>query len=300
MGERISQIIPSIYYHEENDLIRFVKALDVEVDILERQIAGITDLINVDKCPDDKLIYLAALTNCPLVGNDPAIWRKQIKNWPYILKMKGTERSLDLYLNSIEIDQHKIYTFFRDAEGNLVEDKPDGEPFEGDDGLWYNIRTHYFDLDIIYGEDHALTWTEWHKDFLKKIDIWLTRGKPFHAELRNLRVYIDRKTDQNIYHGAIIGQSVNHDIALILNNESDTSQDIAVATTPITGINHDLGLFIPVRQDEDLRIYSAAGVFQGITHSLGILTQTQSQTMTELITGCVISCGAEFNISMAA
>ena len=125
-------------------------------------------------------------------------------------------------------------------------------------------------------------------------------SKAARSWMSRLYVYFEDETDQNIYAGAIVGQSINHDIVLILNNESDTSQDIAVATTPITGINHDLGLFIPVRQDEDLRIYSAAGVFQGITHSLGILTQTQSQTMTELITGCVISCGAEFNISMAA
>ena len=110
---RISDIIPSLYYQNPNDLIKFVDALDVEVNLLEKQVAGITDLINVDKCPDDKLVYLAALTNCPLIGNDPILWRRQIKNWPYLLKMKGTELSLDIFLNSIGATVHNVRTFFK-------------------------------------------------------------------------------------------------------------------------------------------------------------------------------------------
>ncbi len=40
---RISRIIPRVYYHEENDFIRFVDALDAEYISFEKSIAGITD-----------------------------------------------------------------------------------------------------------------------------------------------------------------------------------------------------------------------------------------------------------------
>ena len=201
---RIADIIPSLYYQKPNDLIKFVNALDYEVDFLEKQIAGITDLINVDRCPDDKLVYLAALTNCPLIGSDSALWRRQIKNWPYLLKMKGTELSLDIFLNSIGATVHNVRTFFRDEAGNLAENKSED----------FAIRSHMFDLDITWENKRFVNWYEWDNDFASKIKIWIERVKPFHAELRKLTSIIPVQEQKNLYAGIASGVSGNRIIKL--------------------------------------------------------------------------------------
>ena len=212
---RISRILPRMYFYDENDLIRFVDALDAEYLSLEKSIAGITDLINLDKCPDDKLAYLAALTNCPLIGDDPVLWRKQIKNWPYLLKIKGTELSLDLFLNSIGADDHKISTFFRDANGDLVTEKPDGEPFYDDaTGLWRNIRTHLFGFDIFWDEERYSRWRKWDENFMDKINIWVERAKPYHAELIDLVTHIKAYEEMTIYYGMAQGLSGEHKVLI--------------------------------------------------------------------------------------
>ena len=185
---RLSDIIPPLYYGGSNDLIRFTGILDDDVTGLERQVRGITDLINIDKCPDDKLPYLAALTNCPLIGDDPAFWRRQIRNWPYILKLKGTQRSLELVLDSIGADSWDIKTFFRDAGGGYVTVKPTGQPFKDNDGLWHNIRTHYFGIEFTMGKDFVeradFNWDV--EEVREKLRFWFEHGKPYHAELLNM------------------------------------------------------------------------------------------------------------------
>ena len=143
---RITDLLPALYHGEDNDLTRFTDVLDFEIKYLERSTRGITDLINIDRCPDDKLPYLAAIINCPLIGDDPVFWRKQIRNWPYILRLKGTQRSLELVLNSIDVESSEIKTFFRDERGRYVTTRPDGMPFIDDNGVWRNIRTHYYSL----------------------------------------------------------------------------------------------------------------------------------------------------------
>ena len=147
---RISDVLPPLYHGGKNDVTKFTDALDAEIEPIERKIRGIPELIDVDMCPDDKLPYLAALTNCPLAGEDAIIQRRQLRNWPYLLKIKGTARSFEVYLNSIGALAHRIPTYFRDAEGNYVEEKPEGEPFLGEDGLWRNSRTHYFGLEVVW------------------------------------------------------------------------------------------------------------------------------------------------------
>ncbi|MBQ6910247.1 MAG: hypothetical protein IJQ29_09005, partial [Synergistaceae bacterium] len=131
---RISDIVPPLYFRGKNNLKKFLDALDVEVDLIENKIKNLPSLIDVDSCPDELLPYLAALTGCPLVGDDNILRRRQIRNWPHLLKLKGTQRSLKLYLESIGASQNKIMTYFRDAEGKYVEEKPDCEPFIADDG----------------------------------------------------------------------------------------------------------------------------------------------------------------------
>ena len=185
---KLKDIIPSLYYGEENNLIKFVDALDVEIAALEKQVKGITDFINVDKCPDGKLPYLAALTNCPLIGKDPVFWRKQIKNWAYILKLKGTERSLALVLDSIGADTWDIKTFFRDAGEGYTTTKPEGKPFRDNQGKWHNIRTHYFGIEFMMGKEfierNNFSWDV--DDIKEKLSFWLERGKPYHSELLSI------------------------------------------------------------------------------------------------------------------
>ena len=188
---RITDLIPALYHSEENDLTRFTDILDIEVKELERGIKGITNLINVDRCPDDKLPYLAAIINCPLIGDDPIFWRKQIRAWPYILRLKGTQRSLELVLDSMDVEDSEIKTFFRDARGRYVTAKPEGEPFIDSNGLWRNVRTHYFGIDLTLTKDFVESrnygWDE--SEISDKLQFWLERGKPYHAELLHLNIF---------------------------------------------------------------------------------------------------------------
>ena len=289
---RISDIIPPLYYGNNNDLIRFVDALDVEVKDFERKVKGISDLINVDKCPEDKLPYLAAISNCPLMGNEPKLWRRQIKNWPYLLKIKGTALSLELFLDSIDVDNHKIYTFFRDADGNLVEDKPEGQPFKDENGLWRNIRTHYFDLDIIWQDGHYLSWTDWHKDFLRSINIWLQRAKPFHSELRNLKLFLLRDSSQNLSIGTATVQGTHHDIAIVQGTHSSSDFDIAVGTGIVQGGHHDIDMIQATSGNSELDVSIGTGTFHTWTHDVKHAQATESKADSFIALGANVIQGA--------
>ena len=189
---RITDLIPALYHSEDNDLARFTDILDAEViQELEQSTRGITNLINIDRCPDNKLPYLAAIVNCPLIGDDPIFWRKQIRNWPYILRLKGTQRSLELVLDSIDVEDSKIKTFFRNERGRYVTTKPDGEPFLDANGLWRNIRTHYFGIDLTLTRDFVeRTNYDWDEaEISEKLQFWLKRGKPYHSELLHLNIF---------------------------------------------------------------------------------------------------------------
>ena len=210
---KISDIVPPLYFSEANDLLRFLESLDINVDEIEKSIKGITDLIDVDRCPDDKLPYLAYLTGCPLPGNNPKIHRRLLRDWPYLLKIKGSNLSLDLYLNSIGALDHKISEYFRDADGNYVEDKPKGEPFELN-GTWYNIRTHYFGIDTVWNNEYYTRTEEWHEDFVECVSWWLRRMKPFHAELLRWHTVIEQDRTMNLYHGMAVCQGYIHNVTM--------------------------------------------------------------------------------------
>jgi uncharacterized phage protein gp47/JayE len=186
---RISDLIPSLYREDKNELSPFVEALETETDILEREIKNLSDLTDVDRCPEKYLPYLAAMTDCRLIGNDPRLWRRQIRNWPWLLKIKGTEKSLAVFLQSIGVQDYTLHTWFRDASGNLVEEKPPGQPFFNHvSGQWHNARTHYFSVDMALGEDFASLRDYSQKEILALIWPWMERTKPFHAELLTLNV----------------------------------------------------------------------------------------------------------------
>ena len=188
---RITDLIPALYHGKDNDVTRFTGILDDEIRELERSTKGITTLINIDRCPDDKLPYLAAIINCPLIGDDPVFWRRQIRNWPYILRLKGTQRSLELVLDSIDVEDSEIKTFFRNERGRYVTTKPDGEPFIDGNGLWRNIRTHYFGIDLTLTKDFVeRTNYDWDEaEISEKLQFWLERGKPYHSELLHLNIF---------------------------------------------------------------------------------------------------------------
>jgi phage tail-like protein len=192
---RILDLVPPLYRQESNDLTSFLAKLEPELDSLEKKISGITELIDVDKCPEEYLPYLAALTNAPLLGDDPRLWRRQIRNWPWLLKYKGTERSLALFLNSVGAESYTLHTWFRDAEGNYVEEKPEGEPFYDEKtGLWRNARTHYFSVDMVV-EGKLIEYQVWSPEEIKKrILSWLETAKPFHAELLKLAINMPDKS----------------------------------------------------------------------------------------------------------
>lgn len=239
---RISDIVPPLYYGGKNDVVKFLDALDIEVSAIEKKIQGITDLIDVDRCPDDKLPYLAAMTNCPLVGADPASWRRQIRNWPWLLKLKGTERSFDLYLNSIGAEDHRIPTYFRDAEGNYIEEKPPGEPFLDESGIWRNIRTHYFGLEVTLHDHTYLRWQEWHKDFVERVSYWFNYFKPFHSELLRWDTYVRVEEALDIAVGAATAQGEHQEVALALTSEGISNMALNIGAATAQGKHQEVAL----------------------------------------------------------
>ena len=282
---RISDLIPPIYYNGQNNISTFVDALDYNVKELEKCVKGITDLINVDKCPDGELPYLAAITNCPLMGNSPALWRRQIKNWPFILKIKGSPLSLEIFLNSIDVDEYKLYTFFRDSDGELVEEKPDGAPFVDSSGVWHNIRTHLFDLDLIYNNHHYLTWPLWHEDLLRSINIWMSRAKPFHSELRNLRVILQRNSQIELAVGTGTFQATHHDINIVQKTSSSDGLNISIGTGTFQTTRHDIAIVQGTYSATGLDMYVGAGIVQGGRHDIDMVQGTSGSSGLEVVIG---------------
>jgi hypothetical protein len=187
MGQ-ISDLIPSLYHSEDSELIDFVDQTEPEIEEIQSKIRGITALMDVDRCPDEFLPYLAALTGVPVIGDNPATWRRQIRNWPHLLKIKGTAKSFEIFLDSLGITESTIHTYWRNAAGEYVTEKPDGAPyFDQTSGLWRNSRTHYFGLEILWGLT-VMPWREWSQNLWEKIAPWMERVKPFHSELLNVRL----------------------------------------------------------------------------------------------------------------
>lgn len=201
MGQ-ILDLLPSMYHRNENNLAPFIRALEPSLEHIERKIDDFTALTDVDRCPAEYLPYLAALTNVPLVGEDPRLWRRQIRNWPWLLKIKGTERSLAVFLQSIGAKEYVLYTWFRDANGDLVLDKPQGEPFLNQaTGVWHNIRTHYFSIEMILDEEFLYLYKASQADLVEKVLPWMERTKPFHAELLSISIVPPNEEHDHIcYH----------------------------------------------------------------------------------------------------
>lgn len=185
MSRILSELFPYMYHTGRNEIIGFVECLEPEFDYIRERYRGLTALVDVNTCPDEYLPYLAALTNCPLIGNDQKLWRQQIKAWPEVLRMKGTERGIIALLENIGMSRIKVDTYWRDANGDYVTEKPDGAPFFHEaSGLWRNSRTHYFSLRLSTPSGEILENTD-----LDKVKSLLPRVKPYHAEILRYDLY---------------------------------------------------------------------------------------------------------------
>ena len=176
-------LIPRLYNYTSKDFVPFCDVLENELADIEKKVEGLTNLTNVDTCPNEYLRYLATLTNVPLWGEDPQSWRKQIRSWPYICRLKGTKSGVNYFLDAIGSLEHDVYTYWRNNMGELVRKKPFGAPyFNNESSLWYNSKTHYFSLAVSLDDDR-FTWGESFYDIQNQIKDWLQFVKPFHAEL---------------------------------------------------------------------------------------------------------------------
>ena len=282
---RISDILPASYHDKNNNLIKFTNALDFEIKELEYKTKSLTDLINIDNCEEKYLPYLASITGCPLFGIESHLWRRQIKNWPYILKFKGTAKSLEIFLNSINVDEHRLYTFFRDEQNNLIENKPDGQPFKDDLGVWHNIRTHYFDLDLIYNNKHYLTWSQWHDELIRSMNIWLVKAKPFHSELRNLSIILKRNTDFKFEIGTGTFQGTQHAIDFIQHTSSNTKFNMSIGTGTFHTWTHEIKHVQATEAENISAVYAGANVIQGVNHEVDFQQHTSGSSNINVIIG---------------
>lgn len=182
MGKILTDLLPFLYHTAPNDIFDYLAALEPSLEYIEGKYSTLTDLVNVDKCPIEYLSYLADTVNAPLIGGNPSLWRNQIKQWPEILRIKGTEKSIKLFLSVMGFSRSDIKTYWRDEKGDYVTDKPEGLPFKGADGIWYNSRTHYFSL-ALHWTDGSAVGSEPDSDTLEFVKRWLPRVKPIYAEI---------------------------------------------------------------------------------------------------------------------
>lgn len=189
--DRLWNLIPDVYRYEGNELEPLVRSgFGSVLADLENRIKDMTRLIDVDRCPDKYLPYLAALTNVPLVGSNPISWRRQIRNWPWLLRFKGTKRSIEVFVDSLGFKDYEIRTWFRDANGGYVQRKPSGQPFfDPIDGLWKNIRTHYFSIIMMVSNDELKSLSSiWSDKLAEEFEKWFEFAKPYHAEILDLAI----------------------------------------------------------------------------------------------------------------
>ncbi len=295
---RISDILPASYHDENNNLIKFTNALDFEIKELEYKTKSLTDLINIDNCEEKYLPYLASITGCPLFGIESHLWRRQIKNWPYILKFKGTAKSLEIFLNSINVDEHRLYTFFRDEQNNLIENKPDGQPFKDNLGVWHNIRTHYFDLDLIYNNKHYLTWSQWHDELIRSMNIWLVKAKPFHSELRNLSIILKRNTDFKFEIGTGTFQGTHHAIDFIQHTSSNAKFNMSIGTGTFHTWTHEIKHVQATEAENISAVFAGANVIQGANHEVDIQQHTSGNSGINVVIGTGTLQNIRHNVKM--
>lgn len=196
----LPKLVPRIYHTDE--FVPFLEALDASFQYLEKSVKNLPDIVDVDNCDDKYLPYLAAGINCPLYGYNTKLWRKQIKNWPYVCRMKGTKRAIRYFLNAFGIVAESIPTYWRDQYGNYTEEKPEGDPFfDETSGLWKNSKTHYFDVILSANDDDtgniefgSLT------EAGSIIRQYLDKVKPFHAELLRLAWIFNANMPVKIQH----------------------------------------------------------------------------------------------------
>lgn len=179
MSGILTELFPYMYHAGRNELIGYIECLEPELDYVRDKYKGLTALIDVNTCPEDYLPYLGAMINCPLIGSDPRKWRAQIKAWPTILRMKGTEASVVTLLEKVGLTQVHVDTYWRDGGGNYTTERPTEAPvYDAGAGVWLNSRTHYFTLALGTPTGELLGQSD-----ISKVRELLRYVKPFHAEL---------------------------------------------------------------------------------------------------------------------
>jgi len=185
MSGILTELFPYMYHTGRNELIGYIECLEPELDYIRDRYKGLTALIDVNTCPEDYLPYLAAMINCPLIGNDPRKWRGQIKAWPTILRMKGTEASVVTLLEKVGLTQVHVDTYWRDGGGNYTTERPTGAPvYDAGAGVWLNSRTHYFTLALSTPSGELLSTED-----MENIRRLLAYVKPYHAEILEYQLY---------------------------------------------------------------------------------------------------------------
>lgn len=204
----LQNCIPRLYHQEE--FTPFVQAIDRAITGLEGEIEKIPAMLDVDSCPDFALPYLAALTKCPLWGQSPLLWRKQIKNWPHVCRMKGTKKALRYFFDSLGIVAETIETYWRDSAGEYVVERPEGVPYLDNSGLWYNSKTHYFGVILSANEEDITNLPNADLRVVSKnILEWMELVKPFHAELLRIAWMVQIFHKWEIHHRAECQQTVD-------------------------------------------------------------------------------------------
>lgn len=128
------QYIPAFYRQEDkkHQLKRYLQAVAMMYDFVYTSIDNLQDLVSVDKCPPDKLDYLAYQIDWEIDKTLPIPSQRQtLKNAINIYRNAGTKKGLDTLV--------KVYSGFPNTSGVS----------EGIESSMYTVYFGYFPEDIV-------------------------------------------------------------------------------------------------------------------------------------------------------
>jgi len=188
-----STLIPT-KFSNSGSLQKFLKALGFASYDIHHVVDSLSDLIDIDNCPQEFLNYLATLIGWKTVGSNVEEWRQQLRNAVTAYTMKGTASGLDsvveyLFDRDIFYPTSALTETWESYLPNMIYYVLKTESFltsatPGEVRVWADKWSRNGDVTVNYDKDNMDNNLRFAVDMiLERLDnehqiIW-NRGKPF-------------------------------------------------------------------------------------------------------------------------
>jgi len=132
---------------------RFMQGASYSFFDTNDDVSKLSNIYNIEKCPDNLLPYLADLIGWRLYGSSPTSWRRQIRGATSLYKQKGTKKglhnALTTVLPTVGIQASSISEFYESYLPNLLYYliKTDTTLFDSFDSFTYTKAQEYIPGD---------------------------------------------------------------------------------------------------------------------------------------------------------